>query len=234
MIYAGIVAGGTGTRMDADMPKQFLDLCGKPIIVHTIEKFINIKSIDKIYLGIHPEWIDYCEELINKFNLDSNRISIVKGGTDRNSTVFNIIEKINSDTPLQEDDIIITHDGVRPFVTEKIILDNISELNFHNACGTYISAIDTIVCSTNGETVTSTPPRNEMYQAQTPQSFKVLKLLEVYSSLNDADKSKLTDTCSVFTTKGLPVHIVNGDSTNIKITTAKDLQLAKFIASLDN
>lgn len=234
MIYAGIVAGGTGTRMGADMPKQFLDLCGKPIIIHTIEKFIKIKAIDRIYVGVHPEWIEHCKDLIAKFDLDKKRISILPGGHDRNSTVFNIIEKINSDNKLTNDDIIITHDGVRPFVTEQIILDNISMLKTHDACGTYISAVDTIINSADGKTVTAVPPRNEMYQAQTPQSFKALKLLDVYNSLNDTEKAQLTDTCSIFTIKGLPVHIVNGNSINIKITTAKDLELAKFIAELDS
>lgn len=234
MIYAGIVAGGTGSRMGADIPKQFLDLCGKPIIIRTLEKFANVKEIDKIYVGVHPQWIDYCKELINGTNLKEYGISIVEGGSNRNSTVFNIIEQINSDKAFTDEDVIITHDAVRPFVTEKIIRDNISALKAHDACGTYITAIDTIIRSADGITVTDTPPRSEMFQAQTPQSFKISKLLETYRSLSHEQKKVLTDTCSVFTVKGLPVSIVEGDIYNVKITTAKDFEIAKAIAGFDN
>ncbi len=232
MIFAGIVAGGTGTRMGADMPKQFLDLCGKPIIIHTIKKFLLVTEIDKIYLGVHPDWIEYCNRLLKENEIYEKKIKIVGGGFDRNSTVFNIINQIQKDYVITDDDIIITHDGVRPFVTKEIIENNIAELQNHYACGTYISAIDTIISSKNGKTVSSVPPRNEMYQAQTPQSFKILKLLETYNSLSESEKSILTDTCSIFTTSGMTINMVEGDVSNIKITTKNDFEIAKAIAKL--
>lgn len=234
MIYAGIVAGGKGTRMGADVPKQFLDINGKPILIRTIEKFAAVNQIYKIYVGVHPDWINQCKMLIDKFGIDSSRIALVKGGSDRNSTVFNIIKQIKLDRTICDDDIILTHDGVRPFVTEQIILDNISMLKNFPACGTYISAVDTVIRSTDGKTVTSVPSRSEMFQAQTPQSFNIMNLIETYNSLNDKQKSQLTDTCSIFTIKGLPVQIVEGDRNNIKITTANDLVIAEAIAKLES
>ena len=120
MIFAGIVAGGTGTRMGASMPKQFLDLCGKPILIHTIERFLGIDKIDKIYIGVHPDWTEYCFDLIKKYDLDLNKISIVVGGSDRNSTVFNIINEIIFENGSSDDDIILTHDAVRPFINSRI------------------------------------------------------------------------------------------------------------------
>lgn len=229
MIFAGIVAGGTGTRMGADIPKQFLKIGGKPIIIHTITKFLENKYIEKVYSGVHPEWIEYTEKLIEEYKLDSSRISIIKGGSDRNTTVFNIIDSIINEFGKNEDDIILTHDGVRPFVSQKIISDNIETALKHNACGTYISAVDTIIRSQNGNTVFDVPPRKEMYQAQTPQSFNILKLYQIYHSLSENEKTKLTDTCSIFTLKGLPVNIVKGDVINIKITTKSDLLIADLI-----
>ena len=234
MIFAGIVAGGTGNRMGANMPKQFLDLNEKPILIHTVEKFYAIANIDKIYIGVHPEWVEYCLDLLTRFNLNNNRITVVPGGSDRNSTVFNIVDKINSEYWLSDKDIILTHDAVRPFVTEKIINDNISSAQLYDSCGTYISAVDTIICSADGETVTTVPARKEMFQAQTPQSFNIIKLKQEYDSLNEEQKSQLTDTCSIFTIKGLPVHIVQGDVSNMKITTVKDFEIAKVIAKLEN
>ena len=230
MIFAGIVAGGTGTRIGADKPKQFLDIGGKPIIIHTLEKFLSVDAIDRIYLGVHPEWIKYTENLIERYKFDPTRIGIVEGGENRNSTVFNIIDSIVTEFGSNEDDIILTHDSVRPFVTRRIILDNIESALKHSACGTYISAVDTIIRSTDGKTVTDVPSRQEMFQAQTPQTFNIATLCEVYDSLTDNEQATLTDTCSLFTIKGMPVHIVKGDVKNIKITNVNDLKIADFFA----
>lgn len=230
MIFAGIVAGGTGTRMGADIPKQFLKIGEKPIIIHTAAKFLENKNIEKIYLGVHPDWIEYTNQILSEYNLDNSRISIIKGGTDRNSTVFNIIDLIVNEYNINDSDIILTHDGVRPFVTQKIINKNIDAALRYGACGTYISAVDTIIRSQDGNIVSEVPPRQEMFQAQTPQSFNILKLKNTYKSLTEAEKEKLTDTCSVFTIKGLPIHIVEGDVINMKITTSHDLKIADSIA----
>ncbi len=230
MIFAGIVAGGTGTRMGADIPKQFLKIDEKPIIVHTISRFLENKNIEKIYLGVHPDWIEYTNKILSEYNLDNSRISIIKGGTDRNSTVFNIIDLIVNEYNINDSDIILTHDGVRPFVTQKVINNNIDAALKYGACGTYIPAVDTIIRSQDGNIVSEVPPRPEMFQAQTPQSFNILKLKNTYKSLTEVEKEKLTDTCSVFTIKGLPIHIVEGDVLNMKITTAHDLKIADLIA----
>lgn len=230
MIFAGIVAGGTGTRMGADIPKQFLKIGEKPIIVHTISRFLENKNIEKIYLGVHPGWIEYTNKILSEYNLDNSRISIIKGGTDRNSTVFNIIDLIVNEYNINDSDIILTHDGVRPFVTQKVINNNIDAALEYGACGTYIPAVDTIIRSQDGNIVSEVPPRPEMFQAQTPQSFNILKLKNTYKSLTEVEKEKLTDTCSVFTIKGLPIHIVEGDVLNMKITTAHDLKIADLIA----
>lgn len=230
MIFAGIVAGGTGTRMGADIPKQFLKIGEKPIIIHTISRFLENKNIEKIYLGVHPDWIEYTNKILSEYNLDNSRISIIKGGTDRNSTVFNIIDLIVNEYNINDSDIILTHDGVRPFVTQKVINNNIDAALKYGACGTYIPAVDTIIRSQDGNIVSEVPPRPEMFQAQTPQSFNILKLKNTYKSLTEVEKEKLTDTCSVFTIKGLPIHIVEGDVLNIKITTAHDLKIADLIA----
>lgn len=230
MIFAGIVAGGTGTRMGADIPKQFLKIGKKPIIIHTVTSFFENKSIEKIYLGVHPDWIEYTNKILSEYNLDNSRISIIKGGTDRNSTVFNIIDLIVNEYNINDSDIILTHDGVRPYVTQEIINNNIETALKYSACGTYISAVDTIIRSQDGNIVSEVPPRQEMFQAQTPQSFNILKLKNTYESLTEAEKKKLTDTCSVFTLKGLPIHIVEGDVLNMKITTSHDLKIADLIA----
>ena len=120
MIYAGILAGGTGSRMGiTDMPKQFLDLGGRPILIHTVEKFLLVHEIQKIVLGIHPDWVTYTEDLVDKYLVSyKERILVVEGGSDRNSTIENIILAIDKVQPLTDEDIIVTHDSVRPFITD--------------------------------------------------------------------------------------------------------------------
>lgn len=193
MVFGAILAGGKGTRMGIDKPKQFLMLGSRPIIIHTIEKFILSPDIDEIYVGVHPDWIDYTEDLIKKYIDSDKNIILVPGGTDRNSTIFNIIDEIEKRNGDDEDNIIVTHDSVRPFVTLRIIGENVEMAKECGAVDTVISAVDTIVVSEDGEKITSIPDRRQMFQGQTPQTFKISKLKELYNDLSDDEKEILTD-----------------------------------------
>ena len=129
MIYGAILAGGVGSRMqNTDMPKQFLELDEKPIIIHTLEKMLMNNRLDVVYIGINPSWLSFCEDLVKKHGCASDRVRIVAGGADRNGTIINIINDIKSHADIGEDDIIVTHDAVRPFLTQRIIDDNIDKL----------------------------------------------------------------------------------------------------------
>ena len=197
MVFGAILAGGKGTRMGIDKPKQFLMLGSRPIIIHTIEKFILSPDIDEIYVGVHPDWIDYTEDLIKKYIDSDKNIILVPGGTDRNSTIFNIIDEIEKRNGDDEDNIIVTHDSVRPFVTLRIIGENVEMAKECGAVDTVISAVDTIVVSEDGEKITSIPDRRQMFQGQTPQTFKISKLKELYNDLSDDEKEILTDACKI-------------------------------------
>lgn len=233
MIFAGILAGGKGTRMNiTNMPKQFLMLGSKPIIIHTVEKFLLCNRIDVIYLGVHKDWMSYCEELIEKYvGPRKNKIKIVAGGEDRNGTIMNIIKDIEENYKNVKESIIITHDAVRPFVSLKIIEENIEAVITYGACDTVIPATDTIVKSENGKDVSEIPNRKFLYQGQTPQSFKIEILKELYSKISEADKKELTDACKICVMNGKNVKLVNGDTLNIKITTINDYTIAQAILS---
>ena len=144
---------------------------------------------------------------------------------------MNIAEAIVAEHGKNEGDIILTHDAVRPFVTEKIIKDNIEAMREHSACGTYMPAADTIIRS-DGEKVRETLNRSELYQAQTPQTFRFGDLRRNYYSLSEEQKKKLTDTCSVFTACNEDIYLVVGDALNFKITTDSDLRMANALAEL--
>ncbi|MCD8873394.1 D-ribitol-5-phosphate cytidylyltransferase [Mammaliicoccus sciuri] len=230
MIYAGILAGGIGTRMgNVPLPKQFLDLDGKPIIVHTIEKFLLTKEFDKIYIATPQKWISHTEDTLSKFNISDDKVVVIKGGEDRNETIMNIITNISEHNPITEEDVIITHDAVRPFLTRRIIKENIEAVLQYDAVDTVIPATDTIIVSEDGDNIKEVPLRDQMYQGQTPQSFNIKLLQECYNELSDEDKKVLTDACKILVVSNKEVKLVDGELYNIKITTPYDLKVANSI-----
>lgn len=230
MIYAEILAGGIGTRMgNSDLPKQFMILGNKPIIIHTIEQFLLVTEIDKIIIGCHKDWLNYINDLINKYIGTNEKIIVVEGGSDRNETIMNACKYIENNFGLTNKDVIITHDAVRPFVDYRIITDNIREIKKYDAVDTIIPAVDTIVESTDGKVITNIPRRDYLYQGQTPQTFKIKKLIDIYSELTNDEKKILTDACKIFVIKKCKVGFVNGKEYNLKITSMNDLKLANAI-----
>lgn len=230
MIYGEILAGGSGTRMgNTQMPKQFLTLGDKPIIVHTLEQFIINPKFNKLIVVCPKEWISYFNNILNKYELDKERIDVVAGGANRNESVINGCIHIKETYGITDKDIIVTHDAVRPFVTQRILDDNIKAAKKYGACDTIIPAVDTIVMSEDGKTLSNIPVRNECYQGQTPQSFKIKELMDTFDSLTAKEKNILTDSCKIYTIKNKPVAIVMGELYNIKITTLYDFKIANAI-----
>lgn len=230
MIYAEILAGGKGTRMgNVNMPKQFLTLNSKPIIIHTIEKFILNDRFDKILVMSPKEWINHTKDIIKKYIGEDNRLIVVEGGKDRNETIMNGIHYIEEQFGLGDDDIIVTHDSVRPFLTHRIIEENIDAALKYGAVDTVIEAIDTIIQSEDRDVISDIPIRDTMFQGQTPQSFNIKMLVEHYYSLDDMQKEILTDACKICALKGEKVKLVRGEVFNIKVTTPYDLKVANAI-----
>lgn len=228
MIYGAILAGGIGSRMNiSDMPKQFLPLGDRPIIIQTLEKFLMCNRLDYIYVGVHSSWVSHMEDLLEKSNLNNDKIIITEGGSDRNNTIINIIDKIEKNHGMHDDDIIVTHDSVRPFVTLRIIEDNIDAAIKYGACDTVVSAVDTIVVSEDGDVIHNIPNRKFMYQGQTPQSFKMNMLKGLYNDLTQEEKEILTDACKICVVRNTPVKLVEGEISNIKITTVSDYKMAQ-------
>ena len=171
MIFAAILAGGIGSRMGGtDTPKQFLTLGNKPVIIHTVEKFVINENIDKTIVLTPKNFIKHTNNLIEEYIGKNDDIIVIEGGETRNDTIMNSINYIDENFGIDEESIIVTHDSVRPFVTHRIIKDNIEAARKYGACDTVIPATDTIVESVNGTTIESIPVRDYYYQGQTPQS----------------------------------------------------------------
>lgn len=229
MVFGGILAGGIGSRMNmADMPKQFLNLGDKPMVIHTLEKFLLCPKIEQIYVGVHPNWVVHMEDLVDKYiNIRKECVHIIPGGGDRNSTIMNIVDAVERDYGESEEHYLITHDSVRPFVTSRILNDNVEAVRRHKVCDTVIPATDTIVVSEDGSMITDIPVRSKMYQGQTPQSFQVDLLRKLYAALNEEEKAVLTDACKIAVVQNEPVYLVKGEPSNLKVTTVSDYKVAQ-------
>ena len=251
MIYAAVLAGGTGTRMgNTDKPKQFLEFGGRPVIVHTVGRFLACSDIDRVIVMTPAEWCGYTVEILAKYfeegvaHADSStcapgdergaeirdaRILVAAGGSTRNETLMNAITVIENAGDLDDETIIVTHDAVRPFVTERMITENIAAAKKTGACETAFPATDTIIETDDGQFVTNVPDRSRLWMTQTPQSFRAKKLRELYLGLSGSEKEVLTDAARIYVMKGEPVEIVRGESWNIKITYPQDLEIAEAI-----
>lgn len=230
MIYGVVLAGGIGSRMgNVDKPKQFLEIGKRPIIVHTVEKFLINSRIDKVIVLCPEQWISYTRDLFKKYAVPMENLSIIQGGKSRNDTIMNAINYIEETDGLEDDTVVVTHDSVRPFLTHRIINDNIEAALKGSACDTVVPATDTIVESTDGKVISQIPDRAHYYQGQTPQSFRAKHFKELFNSLTEDEKKILTDAAKVFVIKGEPVTLVQGETFNIKITYPYDLQLAETL-----
>lgn len=229
MIFGALLAGGVGSRMNIDkMPKQFLPLGSKPVFMHTLEKFQLCRDFDVIYLGVHCDWVDFVRDEVAKQPLGEAPVYVVAGGADRNETIMSIVNAIEDEFSPSDEHIIVTHDSVRPFVKLSTLGANIEAMRQGaRACDTVIPATDTIVESADGRVIDAIPVRSQMFQGQTPQSFRVTELKCVYDELTDDERAILTDACKMYVTRGIPVQLVEGDVTNIKLTTIMDYKIAQ-------
>lgn len=228
-VFALIMAGGIGTRMGAQVPKQFLMLGGQPIFARTTAHFTAEPEIDKVIVLIPADWVETAQEILHRYLPDADRAVVTAGGSTRNETLMKGIAYIEQHFGLDENTVIVTHDSVRPFVTHRIIEENIVCARRYGACGTAVPAESRFLESPDGRTLRTIPDKNTLYQAQTPQSFKAVRLRECYRSLTDEEKAVLTDACRIMSMKGVPVRIVQGCPENFKITYPADLDRAQAL-----
>lgn len=230
MVFAAVFAGGIGSRMgNSDTPKQYLELGNKPVIIHTIEKFFINDRIDEILVLCPKAWVAHTQDLVKKHLPEGKKVTVIAGGATRNGTLENAIAYIEANYKTNDDTVIVTHDAVRPFLTHRIIEENVDAALKYGACDTVIPATDTIVESADGKMITSIPDRTKMFQGQTPQSFRLKELEKVLVSLTEDEKAILTDACKIFSIKNKDVYMVEGEVFNIKITYPYDMKVANTL-----
>ncbi|EJU35257.1 putative 2-C-methyl-D-erythritol 4-phosphate cytidylyltransferase [Slackia sp. CM382] len=235
MNFAAILAGGRGTRMgNQDKPKQYLLLDKKPIIAHTVEKFLVMPEFEKVIVLCPDAWVEPTKDILRTYVGESDRLVVIAGGERRNDTIMNAIAYIEDAFGIDDDAVLVTHDSVRPFVTYRIIKDNLDAMASHDACDTVIPATDTIVESVDGTVIDAVPERSRMFQGQTPQTFKIGTLKSLYASLSNEERAILTDACKIFVLRDRKVALVPGTASNIKITYPTDLKIAQALLGIED
>ena len=232
MIYSAILAAGFGTRMHRqDLPKPFLPLGSKPIIIHTLEQFCVNPNVDCIIIVTADTWRTYAEDLIRKYNIFDKDITVIAGGSSKTESIELVSEYILANKAITNEDIIITHDAIRPFVTQRIINDNIEVARAYDASTTVITTNDTIVISTDEVKMDEVPHKYQMFAEQTPQTFKLPDLVEMFTKAKK-ENIKFSDETSIarlFLKFGGEMRLVQGEYSNMKIINPYDLEIANAL-----
>ena len=228
MNIAIIFAGGSGVRMGAGVPKQFLEINGKPIIIHTLQLFQYHDQIDKIYISVLKDYVSYMNELVDEYRL-KKVAAVIPGGETAQDSIYNALKKAEEEN--SEDSIVLLHDGVRPFVSYDVIADNIKGVKEHGNAITCTSCYETMLLSKDGDQVDSVPYRKETFAAQAPQSFYLKDIIAAHDVVRARPEryENMVDACTILKSQGLDVHMIPGNRGNIKVTTPADVYMYRAL-----
>lgn len=226
MVTALIFAGGTGVRMNSrSKPKQFLELHGKPIIIYTLEHFEYCNRIDDIVIVCLEGWIQELSGLIKRHGI-TKVTRVVKGGETGHDSIYLGLEAMKENH--KSEDIVLIHDGVRPLITEELILENIDAVQKYGNGITVEPARESVVRSIDGMNINEVPNRNEMYVAKAPQSFYYGDIFELYQKARK-DGIKTIDSSHLLSIYKEPMHMVRSTKNNMKITEPADFYIYRAL-----
>lgn len=225
-----ILAGGIGSRMKSpELPKQFLKVGDLPILVRTIKNFEDFGSFRAGVVCCPVDWIEYTKATLLEYGISTDTVNVIPGGKNRNNSVKNGCRFLTEQFNINSDDIILTHDAVRPFIDSRIIKDNIEAVKEYGACNTVMPVYDSVIRSSTGQFFTEHLQRSELFRVQTPQSFRLSELDNLINSLSDSELAEYTDVASIFADRGYRVRLVEGADVNIKLTTPFDMAVAQTV-----
>lgn len=235
MNLAIILAAGVGQRMrNGGLPKQFLKLMGKPIIIYTLEKFEESNDIDKIVVVCHGSYIEYMQNLLDIYQI-KKVVKIIVGGSDRENSLKRGLDAI-VDNVGEKKDIVVIHDGVRPLVNLSTIHENI-RIAQQKGCAITVRPVteSVVITETNEVKISNFKKREDTYSLTSPQTFQLGKIIDAYKKIDLIEKRKipLLDAAMVYAQTGGDVYLVKEQEKNLKITTPEDFYMLKAILELE-
>lgn len=234
MNYGLILAGGVGQRMRrTGMPKQFLEVFGKPIIIYTLQKFEFCEDIDEVVIACHSSYVNYQEALVERYGLKKVK-AVISGGKDRQESVLNGLKYIQSNGASSED-VVVIHDGVRPLIQENILSENVRVAKKYGNAMTVRPVIESVVITSKDEAgFEDFKKRDDTYSLTAPQSFQLGVLSKVYKDIEGQETAlPLLDSALAFTYLGNKIHIIKENNNNIKVTTPEDYYILKAMLELE-
>lgn len=226
MNTAIILAGGVGSRMGADRPKQFLMVQDKPIISYCFDIFQKHSEIDKIVVVVNDKWKSFVEEYAEKYNV-TKICGYAPAGKTRQHSIYNGLKCI--DETAHNTDIVIVHDAARPLVSDEIISDCIKGATEFDGAMPVISVKDTVYQSKDGKSIDNLLKRSELFAGQAPESFKFKKYYKIHNDVSDEEIGSTAGSSEIAYRHGMEITMVKGSERNLKITTIEDLETFETI-----
>lgn len=226
MNTAIILAGGVGTRMGLDCPKQFLPVEDKPIIAYCFDIFQKHAEIDNLVVVVSEEWQSFVEESAAKYGVDKIR-GYAPAGKTRQHSIYNGLKCIAATCP--GTDIVIVHDAARPLVSDEIISACIQGATEYDGAMPVISVKDTVYQSKDGKTIDCLLTRSELFAGQAPESFRFQKYYQIHNEVTDAEIGATAGSSEIAYRHGMEIRMVKGSERNLKITTIEDLETFETI-----
>lgn len=223
-----IFAGGVGSRMHSkDVPKQFLEIHNKPIIIHTLEYFEKNEEIDAVVISCVGEWIPYLEKLLYKYRIEKVK-RVVAGGATGQLSIYNGLVAAR-EVAAGRDAVVLIHDGVRPLISEELLSANIASVKKYGSAITAGKVKETIVVIDEEGTVREVPSRDMARVAKAPQSFRLEDILTAHERAMSEGIDNSIDSCTLMQSYGYQLHMIEGPYENIKITTPDDFYTMRAI-----
>lgn len=231
MNTAIILAGGVGSRMGVDRPKQFLMVQDKPVISYCFDIFQKHSEIDNIVVVVNDKWKPFVEEYAQKYGV-AKICGFAPAGKTRQHSIFNGLKCINENAP--NSDIVIVHDAARPLVSDKIISDCIKGATDYDGAMPVISVKDTVYQSSDGKSIDKLLKRSELFAGQAPESFKFKKYFKIHNDVSDDEIGATAGSSEIAYRHGMEIRMVEGSERNLKITTIEDLETFETILKGEN
>ena len=232
MNSAILTAGGIGSRTHQDLPKQFITVDNKPIIIYTLEAFQQHPNIDEIYVACLEGWNLVLEAYAKQFNITKLK-KIVIGGATGQGSIYNALKAIREDHT-EDDIVVLIHDGNRPMVSQDIITDNIVKQSIYGSAVTVIPTAEVVFVSKDGESSNEALNREELWRTQTPHAYRFDELWNVHCQALKDGVTNTAASCSLMQKYGYTTYFSKGSEKNIKITTVEDIEIFKALLNARN